>query len=222
MDKELSILESWSRNAEPWIDAVRNHGIRDPGAPSREAMLAAIRDHAKAGAAVLDVGCGEGWLAQCLSETGYQVTGVDASQTLIEAARQNAQARFLVGDLANLRALALGQFDLVVCNFSLFGEDSVRQFSHTLPSLLTAGGACLIQTLHPLAFFPSGDYRSQWCEGTWAGLPGNFSEPAPWYFRTLADWSALFREAGCRIVEIREVGAEAGKVETIVFAIEAG
>ncbi|MEC7816768.1 MAG: class I SAM-dependent methyltransferase [Pseudomonadota bacterium] len=221
MDNESRILDSWNRNAEPWIDAVRNRGIRAAGTASRDAIMAAIQSHAKPGATVLDVGCGEGWLAQLLSETGYRVTGVDASPALIDHARRHAHAQFLVGDLANLPALALGRFDLVVCNFSLFGEDSVRRFILSLPTLLIEGGTCLIQTLHPLAFFQGGDYRSQWCEGTWAGLPGDFSEPAPWYFRTMADWSALFLEAGCRMVEIREVGAEAGKVETIVFVISA-
>jgi 2-polyprenyl-3-methyl-5-hydroxy-6-metoxy-1,4-benzoquinol methylase len=222
MNNEKRIIDAWRTNAEAWVDAIVHQGIRAPGTHSREAILDAINAHAKPPARILDAGCGEGWLVGVLANAGFDVTGVDACHALIDYGRQKVRARFEVGDLANLKPLALGMFDLIVCNFSLFGEASVRRFVQSVPSLLDERGTCIIQTLHPLAFFGPGNYRSQWREGTWAGLPGHFSDPAPWYFRTLSDWAALFRDAGCRIVEIRESGAEPGRVETIVFVIEAG
>jgi SAM-dependent methyltransferase len=54
-------------------------------------------------AAVLDIGCGAGRIALPLSKQGYQVTGVDVSEVLLEtargsAARQGLTARFQVVD----------------------------------------------------------------------------------------------------------------------------
>jgi len=34
--------------------------------------------------AILDVGCGSGWLCEYFARFGYEVTGIDISPTLIE------------------------------------------------------------------------------------------------------------------------------------------
>ncbi|HET8849389.1 MAG TPA: class I SAM-dependent methyltransferase, partial [Marinobacter sp.] len=128
MDNEKRIIDAWRTNAEAWAQAVADEGIRAPGTHTREAILSAVNSHANAPARILDAGCGEGWLTGVLTEAGFDVTGVDACHALIDYGRQKVRARFEVGDLANLKPLALGMFDLIVCNFSLFGEASVRRF----------------------------------------------------------------------------------------------
>src|SRR5216684_4531756 len=43
-----------------------------------------------AGARILDVGCGSGWLCEYFARFGYQVTGIDISPDLIEMARERS------------------------------------------------------------------------------------------------------------------------------------
>jgi 2-polyprenyl-3-methyl-5-hydroxy-6-metoxy-1,4-benzoquinol methylase len=50
---------------------------------------------------ILDVGCGNGWLASLLLERGYDVYGIDASVTGIAIANQKYPGRFYVQDLSS-------------------------------------------------------------------------------------------------------------------------
>src|SRR5579862_7757608 len=56
--------------------------------PLRAAFVAARAP--LAGAAVADVGCGGGLLAEALARLGAQVTGIDLSPTMIEVAKLHA------------------------------------------------------------------------------------------------------------------------------------
>lgn len=71
---------------------------------------------------LLDLCCGTGQLAQHFLDHGYQVTGLDLSEAMLEFARANnaahivaGQARFVRGDAADF-ALA-ERFDLVISTF---------------------------------------------------------------------------------------------------------
>lgn len=71
---------------------------------------------------ILDLGCGTGQLAAYFLENGYEVVGVDASEHMLQHARENArsfveagQASFVQGDVADIHLR--GQFGLVVSTF---------------------------------------------------------------------------------------------------------
>lgn len=49
---------------------------------------------------ILDVGCGNGWLAEVLHQRGFEVYGIDASQSGIKIANQRIPGRFFVQDLS--------------------------------------------------------------------------------------------------------------------------
>lgn len=75
------------------------------------------------GARVLDAGCGPGQLSFELARRGADVTGVDLSATLLDLARQRAEAEnvpgtieFIAGDMLEA---ASGRFDFVVSMDSL-------------------------------------------------------------------------------------------------------
>ena len=183
---------SWQANADAWTRAVREQRIESRCAGTD----AAIVDAVLAGGArrVLDLGCGEGWLARALAAQGLDVVGVDASATLVDAARGLGGARFECASYADLAAdpAAFGVFDAVACNFALLDAD--------LHTPLRAAHACLqprgrlfVQTLHPLTV--DAPYADGWRVEHFAGLDG-FGEPMPWYFHTLSGWFDALHAAG--------------------------
>lgn len=69
-----------------------------------------------AGARILDVCCGTGYLAGMLAERGYRVEGVDLSREMIAYARRNVPgAKFHVADVSRVRLS--GGFDAAVSTF---------------------------------------------------------------------------------------------------------
>jgi len=64
----------------------------------------------------LDVGCGFGYFAQCLSESGLTVTAFDGrEENTVEAARRNPKVTFHVYNVEDPAVRELGRFDVVTC-----------------------------------------------------------------------------------------------------------
>src|SRR5579863_7035223 len=91
---DTRILNSWHTNAAPWTSSVRQGRIESRRLITDRAVVEAVL--ARKPATVLDVGCGEGWLARALSRHGIRVTGVDAVPALIEQAQRAGGALFRV------------------------------------------------------------------------------------------------------------------------------
>ncbi|SHF51065.1 Methyltransferase domain-containing protein [Microbulbifer donghaiensis] len=207
-DSEFSdkkILQSWHSNAAPWIRAIDGATIASRKMVTDGAIVAAVLDHQPG--SVLDVGCGEGWLSRALAASGAEVLGIDGVPELIEAARRRAGPGERYRQLS-YDALAAGelrqQFDLLACNFSLIGQVSVAKLFAAAPALLRPGGHLVVQTLHPLTACGDREYRDGWRPGSWDGFSEDFSDPAPWYFRTLESWLELYRANGLEVVRLRE------------------
>lgn len=63
---------------------------------------------------ILDYGCGGGWLSKILISRGYNVTGVDLSENLIENAKQNIpKGKFVACDCLDL-PFDDSTFDLII------------------------------------------------------------------------------------------------------------
>lgn len=70
------------------------------------------------GARVLDLGCGTGRTTSYLAALGFDVTGLDISQPMIEAARRRSpDIEFVLGD-ASILGFASDSFDYVVYSFN--------------------------------------------------------------------------------------------------------
>lgn len=199
-DATARLQRSWQSNAQAWTRAVREQRIASRRAGTDAAIVDALL--ASGARRILDFGCGEGWLARVLAARGCDVVGIDASAALVEAARLLGGARYACASYAGLVANpgAFGVFDAVACNFALLDAD--------LATPLAAARACLrprgqlfVQTLHPLG--DAGPYSDGWRLEEFSGLEG-FTEPMPWYFRTLSSWFAGFGAAGFVIDGIDE------------------
>ncbi|MBD8873830.1 methyltransferase domain-containing protein [Rhodanobacter sp. DHB23] len=165
----------------------------------------------------IDVGCGEGWLTRALAGKGVRVLGVDAVPALVEAARAKGGGEFRVLSYEDIASGALDlRADVVVCNFSLLGGSSVDALLAAVPDLLEPNGALIVQTLHPaMAGEP---YADGWREGSWIGCGEGFGEAAPWYFRTLGSWVAVFAQAGLNLVQLVEpVHPDTGRPASVIF-----
>ena len=80
---DSTIIESWQRNSDPWIAAIRNGEIESRTLVTNAAIVETVRAYAPASA--VDLGCGEGWLVRALPEV--KMTGVDAIPALVEQAQ---------------------------------------------------------------------------------------------------------------------------------------
>ena len=83
-------------------------------------------------------------------------------------------------------------YDLSICNFSLLGKGSVENIFQHIHKQLNTNGCFVIQTLHPIQTCGEYDYKDGWREGSWQGFNQDFTDPAPWYFRTIESWKSLF------------------------------
>jgi 2-polyprenyl-3-methyl-5-hydroxy-6-metoxy-1,4-benzoquinol methylase len=196
---------SWQANADAWTAAVREKRIESRLLVTDAAIVQAIL--ALAPKRVLDIGCGEGWLCRGLVEHGIEAVGVDASEPLIAEARKasGSTPKYRVCGYAELESQApqLGRFDVLVCNFALL-EEPLAPTLKAMHSLISKDGRLLIQTLHPWRACNDASYRDGWRVETFAGFGEGFSEPMPWFFRTLESWLSLFSETGWRLQWLQE------------------
>jgi 2-polyprenyl-3-methyl-5-hydroxy-6-metoxy-1,4-benzoquinol methylase len=200
---EAEILESWRRNALPWTKAIRRGQVESRKLVTDAAIVDAILGRSPR--SVLDIGCGEGWLARRLAAESIRVTGIDAVPALIDQARAMGGGEFLVASYDDLAARRLEVLaDVVVCNFSLLGDESVRGVFRAVPEMLHPKGAFIVQTLHPVTTCGDLPYEDGWRPGSWDGIGAELAEPAPWHFKTLDSWRHLFLDNALELLETRE------------------
>ncbi|MGJ8686031.1 MAG: class I SAM-dependent methyltransferase [Spongiibacteraceae bacterium] len=216
---DRQILESWQRNAAPWSRAVRNNAIASRVAVTNAAIVSAVSRLEPS--SLLDVGCGEGWLLRELAGLPIKTYGIDGVAELIAQASAAGESDCYCMSYEDFAAGAWRiSVAAMVFNFSLLGEDIVERVLPAASRQLDAGGHCIIQTLHP-AFYNAGqNYQSGWREEQWQDIGDGSSGVAPWYFRTLSAWFALFARCDLRLVAIDEpTAASDAQPASIIFTL---
>jgi len=148
--KRLELVLAERAKNKNWVDFVAGDMERQysPGR-SWEATTRALSYLLELGD-VLDIGCGDGVLAELLHQRAKTYTCIDSSKTVIKAAKQRLihanNITYTVADMHNLNIKA--KFDTVfilhVLTYSDQAEKAISQASNTLK----AGGKLLISTLN--------------------------------------------------------------------------
>ncbi len=217
---QAALRASWEANAPLWTEAVREGRIPSRKAATDAAIVEAVLDGLPMGGQVLDVGCGEGWLARALHQLGVRVHGIDGSAALIGSAQNEGYGTFELNDYA-LVAVASerlgGPYDAAVFNFALLDDDAVSILRAARESL-DIGGRVLIQTVHPLS--TGGPYTDGWRRESFSDIGEGFT-PMPWYFRTLSSWIRTIRSAGLTVTDLREpTHSETGEPLSLLWTAE--
>jgi 2-polyprenyl-6-hydroxyphenyl methylase/3-demethylubiquinone-9 3-methyltransferase len=117
------------------------HGLHTLLGPVRDPYLIDALEYAGFGprSSVLDVGSGGGFIAASLAEAGYDVIGVDPSQSATMEARKHVEANFAV---AVGRSLPLpdASMDAVVCSEVLEHVESAEDVIAEISRVLQADG----------------------------------------------------------------------------------
>lgn len=172
--------------------------------PSTLALLPEVR-----GMRVLDAGCGPGVYAELLTESGAQVIGLDASDSMVRLARQRLANRAEI-ILANLDSpldfLEDKSFDVVLSALALDYVEDLNAVFREFHRVLKPGGHLVFSVSHPFADFllhkPESYFTTDAVEYTWRGF--GFPVRMPYYRRSLGALIHPLTDAGFvleRIVE---------------------
>jgi SAM-dependent methyltransferase len=134
--------EKQGDTGDPW-----HRTLIDPG------LFAALGELPR-GTRVLDVGCGNGYIARRLARAGANVVGVDTSHALIERARARERAEPLGIvyhrlDAARLAPLADSSFDVAVANMSLIDIEGAEAAVREVGRVVRDGGRFVSSISHP-------------------------------------------------------------------------
>ena len=104
------------------------------------------------GAAVLDLGCAGGFMAEAIADRGAAVTGIDPAADAVAAARAHAEAtgRAITYDTGVGEALPYpdATFDIVVCVDVLEHVSDLAQVLAEVARVLKPGGVFLFDTIN--------------------------------------------------------------------------
>jgi ubiquinone/menaquinone biosynthesis C-methylase UbiE len=139
----------WSEVAK-WYDSL----VGESGSEyHREVVLPGVLKllDVQPGQKVLDLACGQGVLCRILQERGAEVTGIDAAESLIKAARQRgpAEIRYQVADARELSFLPPNQFDAAACVLAIQNIHPIGPVFEGAARALRSMGKLVIVMMHP-------------------------------------------------------------------------
>ena len=119
--------------------------------------LAVIDELATPGCKILDIGAGTGRLAIPLSQTGFQVTAIDASSGMLDVLKGKDQGNLITTHQGLVQELNLNtKFSFIACVFSVFcyltNENDLRKSAKAIASHLSNGGKALIDCTARVSF----------------------------------------------------------------------
>ncbi|PAU76818.1 class I SAM-dependent methyltransferase [Halomonas salipaludis] len=149
----------------------------------------------QAGERILDLGCGDGALTERLAKLGVDVLGVDASEAMVEAARE----RRITAQVIDAHQLPFDhEFDAVFSNAALHWMLEPQAVIAGVKRALKPGGRFVAE------FGGHGNVAAI-CTALLASLQFRGISARgrhPWYFPTAEEYRLLLENAGFRVEEI--------------------
>jgi SAM-dependent methyltransferase len=143
----VHLRDAWERNAAQWVVWARTPGHDSYWRFHRDAFLELVPEP---GRLTLDIGCGEGRLTRDLQAAGHRTIGIDASPTLVEAARSaDPEGEYVVADAASLD-FPDGHADLAVAFMSFQDVDDMAGAVCEAARVLEPGGRLVVAVVHPI------------------------------------------------------------------------
>lgn len=118
---------------------------------------------------VLDLGCATGLLSAWLCRRGYpEVVGVDLNQPLVEVARRNVPAQFVVDDAAHYLATCGRTFDVIFLLDLLehLPRPHVVDVLRRAREAIREGGFALVRVPNMNCFLAAGKFYGDWTHQT--------------------------------------------------------
>jgi ubiquinone/menaquinone biosynthesis C-methylase UbiE len=219
-------VEQWERMAE-WYDLKQGDSgdlwHRDLIDPGLIRVLGSVR-----GLRVLDLACGNGYLARRFAREGARVVGVDASSPTVERAKARERAEPLgveyhVADAARLSGFDSGRFDRVASNMAIMDIEDAAGAIREAARVLRPEGRFVFSMSHPCFDVMS---RSMWVverqnyeDTVWRKVRRYrepYEEDVPWrlddgrfartrgYHRPLSWYVSVLASAGFRVDAFEE------------------
>ncbi|MBO0766045.1 MAG: class I SAM-dependent methyltransferase [Hyphomicrobiaceae bacterium] len=143
----MDLSERWEAQAAAWIAWARAPGHDSYWRFHRDQFLRIVPPP---GRRTVDIGCGEARLTRHLQALGHTVVGIDASRSLVAAARAADPAMDI--RLANAAALPLddASVDLAIAFMSLQDVDDMPGAVREAGRVLEPGGRFCVAIVHPI------------------------------------------------------------------------
>ena len=187
---------AWEAQAEAWIRFCREDDVF----AWRFNLPAFLEIVPPPGRLTLDIGCGEGRVARELMRSGHAVKGIDASKTLVEAARAgDPPVDAVQADAADL-PLEDACADLAVAFMALQSIDNLGGAIQEAARVLQPSGHLAFAVVHPMNSVEEPPHY--FTEHPYEDTVGNFTFHD--VHRPLSQYFAALRNAGLIVENVRE------------------
>lgn len=138
----------WNAVADDWLLQVGDEGDSNRRLNSDPVLWAFAGD--VAGLAVLDAGCGTGYLSKKLRDRGALVTGIDFSERMMAiASSRYPEIDFRIDSCSELATLADQQFDMLVSNYVLMDTPDLQATMAAFHRVLKTDAVAVLVFSHP-------------------------------------------------------------------------
>jgi SAM-dependent methyltransferase len=196
----VSLRDAWESEAERWIRFAREADVY----AWRFNIPAFLEIVPEPGRLTLDVGCGEGRIARLLMDRGHEVLGIDASPTLVKAARNgDPRVHAFEADVAAI-PLADGEADLAISFMTLQSVDDVGAAIAEVGRVLAPGSRFCAAVVHPMNSLEHADSYFQRHAYAWDGSRDGIEMTFHDVHHPLSDYFSALGAAGLAVEHVRE------------------